>query len=71
MNWQRNPASVTLPLAISSRGNISIFRNFISLLRYIGMEGRVLELLPELPVLLMVLMEINELVLKRVREKTR
>lgn len=48
-----------------------IFRNFISLLRCIGMEGRVLELLPELPVLPIALMEINELILRCVRRKKR
>lgn len=48
--------------------NISL-GNFISLLRCIGMEGRMLELLPELPVPPMALREINKLIPKRVRRK--
>lgn len=43
--------------------------NFISLLRCIGMESRMLELLPELPVPPMALREINRLIPKRVRRK--
>lgn len=43
--------------------------NFISLLRTIGMEGRLVELLPELPVPPMALREINKLIPKRVRRK--
>lgn len=50
--------------------NISL-GNFISLLRCIGMEGRMLELLPELPVPPMALREINKLIPKRVRRKER
>lgn len=48
--------------------NISL-GNFISLLRCIGMEQRMLELLPELPVPPMALREINKLIPKRVRRK--
>ncbi len=48
--------------------NISL-NNFISLLRCIGMERRMLELLPELPVPPMALREINKLLPKRVRRK--
>lgn len=44
--------------------------NFISLLRCIGMETRMMELLPELPVPPMALREINKLIPKRVRRKT-
>lgn len=43
--------------------------NFISLLRTVGMEVRVAELLPELPVPPMALREINKLIPKRVRRK--
>lgn len=43
--------------------------NFISLLRCIGMENRMVELLPELPVPPMTLKEINKLIPKRVRRK--
>lgn len=50
--------------------NISL-GNFISLLRCVGMESRMLELLPELPVPPMALREINKLILKRVRRKER
>lgn len=46
--------------------NISL-SNFISLLRCVGMEGRMVELLPELPVPPMALQEINRLIPKRVR----
>lgn len=48
--------------------NLSL-NNFISLLRCIGMEGRMMELLPELPVPPMALREINKLIPKRVRRK--
>lgn len=48
--------------------NISL-SNFISLLRCIGMEGRMMELLPDLPVPPMALREINKLIPKRVRRK--
>ena len=48
--------------------NISL-SNFISLLRCVGMESRMLELLPELPVPPMALREINKLIPKRVRRK--
>ena len=48
--------------------NISL-GNFISLLRCIGMESRMLELLPELPLPPMALREINKLIPKRVRRK--
>lgn len=41
--------------------------NFISLLRTIGMENRLTELLPELPLPPMALREINKLIPKRVR----
>lgn len=46
--------------------NLSL-NNFISLLRCVGMEQRLLELLPELPVPPMALREINKLIPKRVR----
>lgn len=46
--------------------NITL-NNFISLLRAIGMEQRLLELLPELPLPPMALKEINKLMPKRVR----
>lgn len=48
--------------------NISL-GNFISLLRCVGMEGRMTELLPELPIPPMALREINKLIPKRVRRK--
>ena len=48
--------------------NISL-GNFISLLRCIGMEERMVELLPELPMPPMALREINKLIPKRVRRK--
>lgn len=41
--------------------------NFISLLRCVGMETRMLEVLPELPFPPMALKEINKLIPKRVR----
>lgn len=41
--------------------------NFISLLRCIGMETRMAELLPELPMSPLTLREINKLIPKRVR----
>jgi len=41
--------------------------NFISLLRVLGMENRIEELLPELPMSPMALKEINKLIPKRVR----
>ncbi len=44
--------------------------NFISLLRCVGMERRMLEVLPELPVPPMALREINKLIQKRVRRKS-
>ncbi len=43
--------------------------HFISLLRCVGMERRMLEVLPELPVPPMALREINRLIPKRVRRK--
>ena len=43
--------------------------NFISLLRCVGMERRMLEVLPELPVPPLALREINKLIPKRVRRK--
>jgi transcriptional regulator with XRE-family HTH domain len=43
--------------------------NFISLIRVVGMERNMLELLPELPVPPMALREINKLIPKRVRRK--
>lgn len=46
--------------------NISL-SNFISLLRPVGMESRMAEVLPELPVPPMALREINKLIPKRVR----
>lgn len=41
--------------------------NFISLLRQVGMEMRMADVLPELPVPPMALQEINKLIPKRVR----
>lgn len=46
--------------------NISL-GNFISLLRQLGLESRMEEVLPELPVPPMALREINKLIPKRVR----
>lgn len=43
--------------------------NFISLLRCIGMERKMMDLLPQLPVPPMALREINKLIPKRVRRK--
>jgi transcriptional regulator with XRE-family HTH domain len=43
--------------------------NLISLLRVVGMERRVMDLLPELPMHPMALREINKLIPKRVRRK--
>lgn len=43
--------------------------NFISLLRPLGMEERLIELLPELPMPPIALKEINKLIPKRVRRK--
>lgn len=48
--------------------NLTI-NNFISLLRCIGMERRMMDLLPELPVPPLALREINRLIPKRVRRK--
>lgn len=45
--------------------------NFISLLRCIGMERRMLEVLPELPIPPMALREINKLIPKRVRRNNK
>ncbi len=41
--------------------------NFISLLRCVGLERRMMDLMPELPVPPMALREINKLIPKRVR----
>ncbi len=41
--------------------------NFISLLRVLGMESRIEEILPELPMPPMALKQINKLIPKRVR----
>lgn len=46
--------------------NISL-SNFIALLRQVGMESRMAEVLPELPVSPLALREINKLIPKRVR----
>ncbi|MDE5797176.1 MAG: helix-turn-helix domain-containing protein [Muribaculaceae bacterium] len=43
--------------------------NFISLLRTIGMETRLIELLPQLPMPPMALREINRLIPKRIRKQ--
>ena len=43
--------------------------NLISLLRCVGMENRICELLPELPISPLALREINKLIPKRVRRK--
>lgn len=45
--------------------------NFISLLRVVGMESRMLDVLPELPISPMALREINKLIPKRVRRKAK
>lgn len=45
--------------------------NFISLLRCVGMERRMLEVLPELPIPPMALREINKLIPKRVRRNNK
>jgi transcriptional regulator with XRE-family HTH domain len=44
--------------------------NLISLLRVVGMEQRVVELLPELPMHPLALREINKIIPKRVRRKS-
>ena len=44
-------------------------RNLVALLRAVGMQDRILDLLPELPVPPMALKEINKLIPKRVRKK--
>lgn len=46
--------------------NLSL-NNFISLLRQVGMESRMADVLPELPLPPMALREINKLIPKRVR----
>lgn len=43
--------------------------NLISILKAMGLEGRILELLPELPVPPMALKQINKLIPKRIRKK--
>jgi transcriptional regulator with XRE-family HTH domain len=43
--------------------------NLISLLRVIGMENRILDLLPELPMPPLALREINKIIPKRVRRQ--
>ena len=43
--------------------------NFISLLRVAGLEERLMEVIPELPVAPLALREINKLIPKRVRRK--
>lgn len=43
--------------------------NFISLLRVLGLESRITELLPELPMPPMALKQIDKLIPKRVRRK--
>ncbi|MDE6443490.1 MAG: helix-turn-helix domain-containing protein [Muribaculaceae bacterium] len=48
--------------------NLSL-NNFMALLRAVGMEGRMLEVLPPLPIPPMALREINKLIPKRVRRK--
>ena len=50
----------------SKNPNLTL-NNFISLLRTIGMENRLMELLPELPLPPLALREINKLIPKRVR----
>lgn len=42
--------------------------NFIALLRCVGMEGRMMEVLPALPVPPMALRDMNKLIPKRVRK---
>ena len=49
--------------------NITL-NNFISLLRVVGMEQRLLELLPELPMPPMALKQINRFIPKRVRRNS-
>lgn len=43
--------------------------NFVSLLRCVGMERRMLDVLPELPIPPLALREMNKLIPKRVRRK--
>lgn len=50
--------------------NISL-GNFVALLRALGMESEMLNVLPELPIPPMALREINKLIPKRVRRKGR
>ncbi len=45
--------------------------NFLSILRVIGMEERMIELLPELPVPPLALREINKLIPKRIKGKNK
>lgn len=45
--------------------NICIYGYFITLLRQVGMESRMAEVLPELPVTPMALREINKLIPKK------
>lgn len=49
--------------------NITL-NNFISLLRVVGMEQRLFELLPELPMSPMALKQINKFIPKRVRRNS-
>lgn len=50
--------------------NISL-GNFIALLRCVGMESRMAELLPELPMPPLALREINKIIPKRVRRSSK
>ncbi|MDE6511103.1 MAG: helix-turn-helix domain-containing protein [Muribaculaceae bacterium] len=50
------------------KSNLTL-NNFISLLRPLGMEERMMDILPELPMPPMALREINRLIPKRVRRK--
>lgn len=52
------------------KSNLTL-NNFISLLRPLGLEQRMTELLPELPMPPMALREINRIIPKRVRRKNR
>ncbi len=67
---QKSGVSYTTISHFEQRKNTNLtLNNFISLLRCIGMENRMTELLPELPVPPMALREINKLIPKRVRRK--
>lgn len=67
---QKSGVSYTTISHFEQEKNLNLsLNNFISLLRCIGMESRMTELLPKLPVPPMALHEINKLIPKRVRRK--